>query len=410
MAIDRKTRRFLAALVLVCASLALGRTDAIAQSPPKPGDELRPLFAMGSDIADGKELAVASCAKCHNVDGVSTTKGLPNIAGQRPSYMYLELKAYQSGARANADMVQKVKFLSDDAIAKVAAYYASLDPAEPPKTEPPKYIDPVLAGKTAAIPCAKCHGENGVSQKPGVPNLIGMAPKYLAPTISAYKTEDRKLDAKNEAMKTAISNLSDADVEHVALYYALQTENLTRAQTPADGDAAAGKEATAKCTKCHGDGGVSTIPANPSLAGQDFGYLLAALHSYKDGSRDDDTMGPVARKLDDVTMKNVAAYYAGLDPKPVAVAKPLSPAEWADKCDRCHGANGNSTRPNVPALAAQHIDYLEAVLREYQTGARQSPEMAAMSGVLTDDDIKGIAAHYAFQKARAVVFVTVPGK
>ena len=39
-----------------------------------------------------------------------------------------------------------------------------------------------------------------------------------------------------------------------------------------------------------------------------------------------------------------------------------------------------------------------------------SPEMAAMSGVLTDDDIKGIAAHYAFQKARAVVFVTVPGK
>ena len=33
-----------------------------------------------------------------------------------------------------------------------------------------------------------------------------------------------------------------------------------------------------------------------------------------------------------------------------------------------------------------------------------------MSSVLTDDDIKGIAAHYAYQKGRPVVFITVPNK
>jgi cytochrome c553 len=56
------------------------------------------------------------------------------------------------------------------------------------------------------------------------------------------------------------------------------------------------------------------------------------------------------------------------------------------------------------------MDYLEAVLHDYQTGARRNSEMAAMADVLSDDDIKGIAAHYSHEKARAVVFVTVPAK
>ena len=96
---------------------------------------------------------------------------------------------------------------------------------------------------------------------------------------------------------------------------------------------------------------------------------MNALRAYKDGTRDDDTMSPRAKKLDDVEMKNFAAYYAGLDPKPVVgVAKPSSPDEWAEKCDRCHGSNGNSTRPDVPALAGQRVNYLEKVLKAYQSG------------------------------------------
>jgi cytochrome c553 len=36
--------------------------------------------------------------------------------------------------------------------------------------------------------------------------------------------------------------------------------------------------------------------------------------------------------------------------------------------------------------------------------------MAAMSGVLTDADLENLAAHYARQKARAVVYVMLPSK
>ncbi len=114
--------------------------------------------------------------------------------------------------------------------------------------------------------------------------------------------------------------------------------------------------------------------------------------------------------LDEKAANDLAAYYAALEPQPLNIPKPLSAAEWAQRCNRCHGSDGNSTNPRYPALAAQRADYLEKVLQAYKTRDRRSSEMAAMSDALSDDDIKGLAAHYAAQKARAVVFVTVPGK
>ena len=405
MAIEHKGRSLLVFLVLVGATLGLCRPDAMAQpTTSKPGDEFRPLFAMPDDIAEGKQLAQASCTSCHGVSGISTTAGIPNLAGQRPAYLYLELKAYQSGGRSNPQMIDRVKFLSDDALVKVAAYYASLDPPQPAKTGAPAIVDPVQAGKTAAAACAGCHGEAGVSQTPGTPNLIGEQPQYLVAAMKDYRSGERK----NDTMKAMVAALSDADINHIALFYALQKP--ARAQTPAQGDAAAGKASSAGCAACHGDQGISGNPATPSLAGQEAAYLVSALQGYKSGTRGDETMKGLASSLDQAAMKNVAAYYAALEPQPVNVSKPLSPDEWAQKCDRCHGVNGNSVQANIPALAAQRVDYLETVLHDYQTRVRRNSEMAAMADILTGDDIKGLAAHYSRQKARAMVFVTVPGK
>jgi cytochrome c553 len=84
--------------------------------------------------------------------------------------------------------------------------------------------------------------------------------------------------------------------------------------------------------------------------------------------------------------------------------------EWVQRCDRCHGVNGNSTDPRMPALAAQRVDYLEKVLHAYRTGQRKSPQMAAMSNVLTATDVENLSAHYAGQKARAIVYVTLPAR
>jgi cytochrome c553 len=239
---------------------------------------------------------------------------------------------------------------------------------------------------------------------PGTPSLVGLDPKYLVAAMQAYKSGQRK----NDVMKSMLATVSDADLNNVALFYALQRP--MRAQNAAPGDQGAGKNAAAACSGCHGDRGVSINPATPSLAGQDAEYLVAALGAYKGGSRSDETMKGIAVSLDDTTAKNLAAFYANQQPQPTKVSKPLTTAEWTQRCDRCHGVNGNSTEPDLPALAAQRQDYLEKVLHAYRTGARKSPQMAAMSEALTETDVENLAAYYSRQKARAVVYITLPAK
>jgi cytochrome c553 len=382
-----------------------GAMAAAAQpAPTQPGrnDDMRPLYATPVDVTEGKRLAQTTCAPCHGADGVAARQGVPHLAGQRAGYLYRELRAYVSGARGNEDMNRTVKFLSIDALIDVAAYYASLDPALPASGEAAIDPDPLQAGKAAAAGCAGCHGETGISKTPGTPSLVGLEPKYLVTAVQAYLSGQRG----NDIMKAMGAAVPASGLGDVALYFALQ--KAARAETPAKGDVAAGQALAPVCAGCHGAQGVSGNPTTPSLAGQDAQYLAAALHAYKDGSRTDATMKGLAAGLDDMAITNLAAFYAGLQPQAPDVRKPLSTAQWVERCDRCHGVNGNSTDPRIPALAAQREEYLQSVLGAYRTGARRSPEMAAMSDVLSENAVRSLAAYYAHQKARAVVYVPIP--
>lgn len=403
----RRNKLFVLQLLVLGAAVGGVSASVAAQQPDiATSNDFRAAYVVPQDIAEGKHVAQESCAGCHRIDGIATAKGIPNLAGQRAPYLHLELKAYKAGARGDNAMAAAVKFISDDALLKAAAYYASLDP--PPAARKGKAArtrpDALSAGKAAAAGCAGCHGETGVTAQPGTPSLVGQHPKYLVSAMKGYKGGGRK----NDIMSALVSGLNETEMKHLALFYALQKPE--RARTPAPGDKAAGKAAAEACAGCHGEQGVSSAPTTPSLAGQDAQYFASALQSYKDGSRDDPTMKASAAALDDATIKNLSAYYASLTPQAPKVPKPLTTAQWAQKCDRCHGLNGNSTDARIPALAAQRADYLDRALRAYRSGARKSPEMAAMSAVLSDDDIAGLAAHYAQQKARAVVYVPLPSK
>jgi cytochrome c553 len=400
-------------LPLLVAVLAIaGYSPGEAAQPaktvkPNGGDEMRAVYATPADVAEGRRVTEASCARCHGQNGISSTKGVPNLAGQRPAYLYSKLRAYQTGTRGDHGMEGAVRFLSDDALVKVAAYYSSLEPAQPRAADAkpaPAKPDPVAAGKAAAAACAGCHGDDGISKIPGMPSLVGLDPKYFVAAMNGYKSGQRNHDM----MKALAAPLGETDLRNLALYYALQKPG--RAQTPAVGDPAAGKAAAAGCAGCHGEGGVSANPATPSLAGQDAQYFAAAMQAYKDGSRKDDAMKGAAAPLNDRAIRDLAAYYAAQDPRPPKVEKPLSTAEWVQRCDRCHGVNGNSADPRSPALAAQRPEYLEKALRAYQTGERKDSVMAAMSSSLTDADVQTLAAYYARQRARAFVYVFVPSR
>lgn len=76
------------------------------------------------DVAAGEAKAKA-CAGCHGANGEGK-KDNPKIAGMATADFVKALADYNSGARDNKTMARIAKKLSDDDVANLAAYYASL--------------------------------------------------------------------------------------------------------------------------------------------------------------------------------------------------------------------------------------------------------------------------------------------
>ena len=82
-----------------------------------------PVQAAG-DVAAGKTKA-DSCKGCHGAEGQGVGK-FPALAGKKADDIVQALKDYKSGTRTNPMMKGTAGKLSDDDMANVAAYYASL--------------------------------------------------------------------------------------------------------------------------------------------------------------------------------------------------------------------------------------------------------------------------------------------
>ena len=81
--------------------------------------------AQAGDARAGRQ-KLTTCQGCHGLDGLSKNPESPNLAGQIESYLVRSLTAYKSGERKNESMNIVAKDLSDEDIADVAAYYASI--------------------------------------------------------------------------------------------------------------------------------------------------------------------------------------------------------------------------------------------------------------------------------------------
>ena len=84
------------------------------------------------------------------------------------------------------------------------------------------------------------------------------------------------------------------------------------ATAQAAGDAEAGKAKAAACAACHGVNGVSMNPIWPNLAGQKDQYLIMQMKAFRDGTRQNPMMSPMAVGLTDADIENLAAYYSSL--------------------------------------------------------------------------------------------------
>jgi cytochrome c553 len=161
------------------------------------------------------------------------------------------------------------------------------------------------AGQKRAEVCAGCHGAKGISPNDTWPNLAGQHAAYLARILGAYKSGAQK----DVAMTPLAQALSEADIQNLAAHFSkLSCAAPARGQVP--GDAVAGKALSKNCAACHGDTGVASNPAWPSLAGQKPGYLVNVLKAFRAGLRKNPMMSSASGSLSDADIANLAAYYS----------------------------------------------------------------------------------------------------
>lgn len=173
------------------------------------------------------------------------------------------------------------------------------------------------------------------------------------------------------------------------------------------------EETSTACLRCHGlDGAGDISGAFPRLADQSAWYLYESLKDYATGIRPNDVMTPIARRLADREMEDVAAYYAAIEDAPYpeppevsaqtlqrggAIAAVGLPERGVPACTGCHGANGVGQPPTYPYLAGQHPAYLEHQLHLWKDGRRGGDPLNVMQDIaerLTDEQIRAVALYF----------------
>ena len=258
----------------------------------------------------------------------------------------------------------------------------------------------VAAGKVLVEQqCKACHGVDGHSIAPGIPNLAGQSYRYLVAALSEYRQGQRI----HAAVKIMAENLSEAGERTVAAYYAslppVAPTPEARAEIFSPYDH--GKDLGQACTQCHGENGNSVIPGTPSLSGQQPGYFVAAIQEYLAGARETPPMHSLIQDLNALDFDSLALYFASqasvqdhTPPRGNAAAGEA----LTTLCAGCHGVRGVSTDSATPSLAGQDPQYLVDSLKAYRAGRKHAAMQRAVAAVIkSDSDAENIAAFYATQ-------------
>jgi cytochrome c553 len=163
------------------------------------------------------------------------------------------------------------------------------------------------------------------------------------------------------------------------------------------------------CAACHGEGGNSTNPQIPSIAGQPRLFIENQLILFREELRKSDQMLPVVKGLKDPEIVKLAEHFSKLQAKPMeagnpdpGLAKRGSQRAKELRCGICHLSDYRGQN-QIPRLAGQREAYLEAEMRAYRDGKRTGGDtiMAAALYGVSDADIRALAHYLSRSSARA---------
>ncbi len=174
------------------------------------GSASSPAAAEG-DAVNGETLGY-TCLGCHGVDGYRNaypSYRVPKLGGQKAGYIEIALRGYRAGTRKHPTMEAQATSLTDQEIADVSAYLASIGG------------DTVAAGGSSPAPfdkaaaCAACHGQNGISVNAAWPTLAGQHEDYLLNVLQQYRDGTRG----DPVMGAQAALIAEEDVKKLALYF-----------------------------------------------------------------------------------------------------------------------------------------------------------------------------------------------
>ena len=107
--------------------LTLGISIFLISASSVQADNLADILALDADLDFGEYLA-GECSACHNPNSnTAALSAVPNIHGADEQSLVENLLAYRTGERENSTMRGVAGGLSNDEIAALAAYLASLE-------------------------------------------------------------------------------------------------------------------------------------------------------------------------------------------------------------------------------------------------------------------------------------------
>ena len=179
---------------------------------------------QAADLEAGEQ-ASAICIACHAADGSTLLPEYPSLAGQGAKYLYDQMLLIRSGERDIPLMAGQLDPMSDETIANIAAWYASLTPRQGGSLdletlEQGEQIYRAGIAEKSVSACTACHGPTGVGNAPaGFPSLKGLSRPYLVAQLTAYREGERTTDERvSGMMRDTAHQLTDAEIEAVANY------------------------------------------------------------------------------------------------------------------------------------------------------------------------------------------------
>ena len=172
--------------------------------------------AQAQDVERGRKKAEA-CAACHGTNGNSTQPQFPILAGQTARYLYLQLKDFQEGRRAEPQMAPLIKPLSRQDMFDLAAFFAAQKPRTAANFKPDAAKAQRGKKKADEVLCTMCHLGGFLGQNE-IPRVAGQHYDYIVKQLKDFKTAKRTNDAGN--MTSVSKTLSERDIDDLAHYLA----------------------------------------------------------------------------------------------------------------------------------------------------------------------------------------------